>query len=223
MNQGLVKYLRFEWKIIMRYLKPHWSLVSIAVMLGAWMVLEGESMPVRDSGVVYILEFLLVSFFTFFIYDFFWGGKEEVRFRLLYPTDFRQMVLVKNLLLIGILMVALGLLQIGAALMLAIPMKDILLGWLYFGSVIFLLTTIGNASTIRRHRKNTGTGIGAFYKHGFIFLIVSLPFVILVMVLRTTLPCLIYVLFTMLWWYFRSLTRTAHRLQHLKYQLLEDA
>jgi hypothetical protein len=223
MNQAPGQYLRFEWKIIWRYLKPHWSLVSIAVMLILWMVFEKDDLPIGDSGVIYILEFLLVSFFTFFINDFFWGGKEEVRCRLLYPTEFRQMVLVKNLLMIGILSVSIGLLQLGSALALSIQMENILRGWLYFGSVIFLLTTIGNASTIRTHRKKTGTGIGTFYKHGFIFLLVSLPFVILVMVLRTTLPCLIYVLFTALWWYFRSVARTAHRLQHLKYQLLEDA
>ncbi|MBD3274872.1 MAG: hypothetical protein GF372_06145, partial [Candidatus Marinimicrobia bacterium] len=157
MNQGLEKYLRFEWKIIWRYLKPHWSLLSIAVMLILWMVFEKDDLPIGDSGVIYILEFLLVSFFTMFLYDFFWGGKAEVRCRLLYPTEFRQMVCVKNLLMIGILSVSIGLLQLGSALVLSIRLQDILRGWLYFGSVIFCLTTIGNASTIRTHRKKTGT------------------------------------------------------------------
>ncbi|MBD3276639.1 MAG: hypothetical protein GF372_15090, partial [Candidatus Marinimicrobia bacterium] len=126
MNQGLEKYLRFEWKIILRYLKPHWSLLITAVMLGAWLWFEKNTLSVPGSYVMYLLEFFLVSFFTIFLYDFFWGGKAEVRCRLLYPTDFRQMVCVKNLLMIGILSVSIGLLQLGAALALSIEMENIL-------------------------------------------------------------------------------------------------
>ena len=129
----------------------------------------------------------------------------------MFPDPWRRVVVAKNLA--AVFLAAAGSIVMSAIVMYFSPgritLREVAGGAVYFLTVIFPLMQIGNSSSLRNPRSQSGLRISDFIEALWMVItlgVVSVPYVLLG---GMPLPCLVYAAVTAVIWYKRSIPRTA--------------
>ena len=148
------------------------------------------------------------------INNIFYQSPMELEALSLYPADWKRIVLIKNVstMFIGICALALVWVvslyfspDVDAA-------ENLRGGILYLMTVCFPLLSLGNESSVRYPRRNTGAFPGGLYEAAWMslsLLSVSIPYFLITGLMEIPWLCIPYAAAGAATWYFRSVVRTA--------------
>lgn len=216
--------IQLEFKLIHRYLKPVRMLIFFLGFLVLWYWLESEAGLPEQVNMALLMTVFLLSIFGMYFQDFFWAGPAEPLFRFIYPTDLKEMLLAKNLLLTGFSVCSLVPILAIHLLVFAGPFTDILNAIVYLSTAVFIFVHFGNSITIRTRRlASESAGLALLLRNGLTFLIASVPYLLFKVLLGSYMMCLIFAAVMGMLWFYRFLPLAAQRLEKSKYEILEGS
>ncbi len=216
--------IQLELKLIHRYLKPVWMLVFFMVFVALWYWMESEGALLEQINMALLMTIFLLSIFGMYFQDFFWAGTVEPLFRFVYPTNLKEMILAKNLLLAGFCGCSLVPILALDLMLFSGTLTELLNAIVYLSTAMFIFVHFGNIITIRTRRlANEKTGFALLLRNALTFLIASLPYLLFNVLLGSYVVCLIFAAAMGLLWFYRSVPLAAQRLEKSKYEILEES
>lgn len=217
-TQTLVKI-----SMIMLHRQLTWSFIIISVACNALLLSSlAKSLFAGMNVFIGIVTFnYLVTGFLFA--NIFWEGKNEKTCYFLFPTDLKRIIFAKNL---SIFILVLGLYCLTALVAAARHESNVLD---FLDALVLLLTSIflffwlGNFIAVRFSLQDSTDNliISLLLQFGMM-MFASLPYLILKVIFQSYLLCVIFLMGSVVAWYFVMIPSTAKALQKHKFVILGD-
>ena len=212
--------IEYHFKILLRYR----NIIVIPLPIIILIILANYVMTVHNVSIkttVFVIMFLLFNFGDIFLTIFDSSCDESVKY-LPYPVKYYYLILQKNLAIILITVICTLLISAIIIFMFNQPKDSIILYSTYCLSIIFPFISIGNilSSGIPKINSNNYT-ILRMVLCGIIISVLSIPFGIIMLLLNNAYIVLIYILLTVLTWYYVSIPISVKMLTNNFYKMVE--
>jgi len=215
--------MRLELKILHRYVKPGWLTAFVWMFFLLFHLLFSPEQTALQINESLLMAVLVVSITAMYSQDFFWAGQNSPMFRYFYLTDFRKMLMVKNLFLIAMTVVILIPIYVASLLFFGLPLSQVSNAFIFYWMAIFTILSLGNIFSIRnRSRRSTATGFSMLIQTGVVFICSVVPYMVVIGLFQSYLASGIFIVLTGMLWYWVSLPATERQLLLNKYQILEE-